>query len=118
MFPWGTRYRPGRPETKRCVRETDTYVRFFDYMVLVSINGACMRINPANTEDMLSDTLHHDKVIVAAGPVINCKQFRAEITGALTNEPEADSKQALADKITEMLEIQHDYYEKLRQSEG
>jgi glycerol-3-phosphate O-acyltransferase len=117
MFPWGTRYRPGRPDTKRSLRETDTYVRFFDYMVLVSINGCCLRINPANTEDMLADTLHYDKVIVSAGPVINCKEFRANIINALKDKPEADIKQALADKITELLEVQHVHYEKIRQAE-
>ena len=53
VFPSGTRYRPGKPETKRGLREIDSYLRLFDYMLLVGINGNCLRINPDNPDDML-----------------------------------------------------------------
>jgi glycerol-3-phosphate O-acyltransferase len=117
MFPSGTRYRPGKPDTKRGLREADSYVRFFDYMVPVSINGCCLRINPANTEDMLADTLHHDRVIVAAGPVVNCKEFRGGIIAGLKDSPDIDVKQAVADGITALLDAQHERYEEMRQKE-
>ena len=38
VYPAGTRYRPGKPETKRGVREIDSYIRTSDIMMLVSIN--------------------------------------------------------------------------------
>ena len=57
VFPSGTRYRPGKPETKRGLREIDSYLRLFDYMLLVGINGNCLRINPENPDDMLEDIL-------------------------------------------------------------
>ncbi|GMO47228.1 MAG: 1-acyl-sn-glycerol-3-phosphate acyltransferase [Treponemataceae bacterium] len=117
IFPSGTRYRPDNPDTKRVLREADSYVRSFDYMALISINGSCLRINPAHTEDMLADTVHHDKVIVAAGKVINCKEFRREIIAGLQGNSAADAKQAVADKITALLEAQHESYEVVRQKE-
>ena len=55
VFPAGTRYRPGHPETKRGLREIDSYLRLFDVMILVSNNGNCLRINPADTENMMRD---------------------------------------------------------------
>jgi glycerol-3-phosphate O-acyltransferase len=118
VFPSGTRYRPGKPETKRALREIDSYLRIFDYMVLVSINGSCLRINPDRAEDMLADTVHRDTMIIAASPVMDCKQFRSSIIDPLKDKSEVDGRQAVADRITELLEIQHEKYEKLRQVEA
>ena len=66
VFPSGTRYRPGKPETKRGLREIDSYLRLFDYMLLVGINGNCLRINPDNPDDMLEDILEPGKVTLTA----------------------------------------------------
>ena len=54
VFPSGTRYRPGKPETKRGLREIDSYLRLFDCMILVSINGNALRINPESPAIFLS----------------------------------------------------------------
>ncbi len=114
VFPSGTRYREGRPDTRRALREIDSYIRLFDYMIFVSINGSCLRINPAAPEDMLADTLHRDLVIVAASPVMRCKEFRAAIVDGVKDTPDIDPKQAVTDKITELLSVQHETYEKMR----
>ena len=53
VFPSGTRYRPGEPDTKKGLKEIDSYLRLFDIVLPVSINGNCLRINPENQEDML-----------------------------------------------------------------
>ncbi|MDR1257235.1 MAG: 1-acyl-sn-glycerol-3-phosphate acyltransferase [Spirochaetaceae bacterium] len=113
VFPSGTRFRDGKPETKRGVREIDSYLRLFDVMALVSINGSCLRIPPDNSEDMLDDRVFHDKMIVAASPVMDCKLFRASVLNALPPDA-ADPKQAAVDRIMELLEEQHDVYEKAR----
>ena len=55
VFPSGTRYRPGHPETKKGLREIDSYLRLFDIVLPVAINGNSLRINPENPEDMLAD---------------------------------------------------------------
>src|SRR5574344_2424413 len=83
VFPSGTRYRPGKPETKRGLREIDSYLRMFDIVTLVSVNGNCLRLNPANTEDMLADLVTEDVIIQAASPVIECKKFRNDILNSL-----------------------------------
>ena len=106
VFPSGTRYRPGKPETKRGLREIDSYLRLFEKMILVSINGNCLRINPDNPEDMLADILEPGKCTFTASPVIDCKEFRNNI---LNNLPEGveDPKQKTVDAVMEYLEKQH-----------
>lgn len=114
VFPSGTRYRPGKPETKRGLREIDSYLRMFDVMILISTNGNCLRINPETPNDMLSDLVCEDVVLMTASPVMDCKTFRNDTLKELGEKPEdrgIDSKQATADKIMELLEKQHDAME-------
>lgn len=116
VFPSGTRYRPGKPETKRGVREIDSYLRMFDVMILVSINGNCLRINPENTEDMLADLVSEDIVIQTASPVLNCKEFRNGVLESLPAD-DPDPKQKVVDKIMAVFEEQHEKIEKEREKE-
>ena len=111
VFPSGTRYRPGKPETKRGLREIDSYLRLFDCMILVSINGNCLRINPENPDDMLADIVEQDVITLTASPVINCKEFRNEVLESLP-ETEEDPKQKTVDKVMEILEDIHNQVEK------
>ena len=112
VFPSGTRYRPGKPETKRGLREIDSYLRLFDCMILVSINGNCLRINPENPDDMLADIVEQDGITLTASPVINCKDFRNEVLSALPDDDE-DPKQKTVDKVMEILESQHNQVENI-----
>ena len=113
VFPSGTRYRPGKPETKRGLREIDSYLRIFDVMIPVSINGACLRISPEDPENMLADLVVADQVIVAAGPIVECKPFRNGVinSGEGDEAARSDPKQATVDRIMEILEAQHRRYE-------
>lgn len=113
VFPAGTRYRPGRPETKRGLREIDSYLRLFDIMILVSNNGNCLRFNPEDTENMLRDLVCKDEKILCASPVIDCKTFRNDVLSQLPAD-DPDPKQKTVDKIMEILEAQHDEIEKIR----
>lgn len=106
VFPSGTRYRPGQPETKKGLREMDSYLRLFDCMILVSINGNCLRINPEAPNDMLMDILEPGKMTLTASPVIDCKEFRDEVLAKLPKD-EADPKQKTVDRVMEILEEQH-----------
>ena len=110
VFPSGTRYRPGKPETKRGLREIDSYLRLFDCMILVSINGNCLRINPENPDDMLADIVEQDVITLTASPVINCKEFRNEVLESLP-ETEEDPKQKTVDKVMEILDEIHQQVE-------
>ena len=111
VFPSGTRYRPGKPETKRGLREIDSYLRLFDCMILVSVNGNCLRINPENPDDMLADIVEQDVITLTASPVINCKEFRNEVLESLP-ETEEDPKKKTVDKVMEILDEIHQQVEK------
>jgi len=113
VFPAGTRYRPGKPETKKGLREIDSYLRLFDIMILVSANGNCLRINPEDTENMLADLVVPDQIVLTASPVIECKKFRKDILDALP-EDTPDPKQKTVDRVMEILDEQHERIEKLR----
>lgn len=113
VFPSGTRYRPGRPETKRGLREVDSYIRLFDVMLLVSINGNCLRINPADPDNMVEDMLVKDKLVLTAHEVIDCKSFRKAILESLPNDEE-NPKQRVIDRVMDILNAQHDEVEKTR----
>jgi glycerol-3-phosphate O-acyltransferase len=117
VFPSGTRYRPGKPETKRGVREIDSYLRIFDIMILVSINGSCLRLSQNNPEDMLADQVFHDKVIVASSPVMECWPFRNSILESIDPSSGIDTKQATVNRVMELLEEQHQTYEAIKAAE-
>lgn len=104
VFPSGTRYRPGKPETKRGLPEIDSYLRMFDVMLLVSINGNVLRISD-NPADMSADVIYRDVLRYSVGPVLSCRNFRNEAQVGL--EEKDVKKQATADKIMAELEKLH-----------
>ena len=110
VFPSGTRYRPGKPETKRGLREIDSYLRLFDYMLLVGINGNCLRINPDNPDDMLEDILEPGKVTLTAHPGLDCKKFREDVLSSLPAD-ESDPKQKTVDQVMQILDEIHNQVE-------
>ena len=116
VFPAGTRYRPGKPETKRGLREIDSYLRMFDVMILVTINGNCLRINPENPNDMLADLVCDDVIIQAATPIINCKEFRKNLLATIP-ETDPDPKQTVVNNLMEIFDKQHDEIEAIREKE-
>ena len=106
VFPSGTRYRPGKPETKRGLKEIDSYLRMFDVMLLVSINGMILHFDPENMNDMLADECAPDVCIYRASPVIQCKPYRKEFLEGLPEDC-PDPKQAMIDHVMKYLEKQH-----------
>ena len=102
VFPSGTRYRPWDPETKKGVREIDSYIRSFDYMCFVALNGEILIVQKT---DMMNDCVNKDVVRVTAGPVISCNEFRENVRAATADDE--DKKQAVADAIMVELENMH-----------
>lgn len=107
VFPSGTRYRPGRPETKKGLREIDSYLRMFDVMILVTINGSCLTIDMNHPDDMLADFIAPAVQVFAASPVIECKKFRKDYLASLPAD-EADPKQKIIDHVMELFDKQHE----------
>ena len=103
VYPAGTRFRPWDSGSKRGVREIDSYIKTFDAMVLISINGNILRINPAG--EMSEDLVVRDKLVMTVSPVIACREFRT----ALKDEAgfREDKKQRVVDEVMRRLDEQH-----------
>ena len=113
VFPSGTRYRPGYPETKKGLREIDSYLRMFDVMILVTINGSALTIDMNNPDDMLADFVAPAVQIFGSSPVLDCKNFRKDYLATLP-ESEPDPKQKMIDHVMELFNEQHEKIEKMR----
>jgi len=112
VFPSGTRYRSWDPSSKRGVREIDSYIKSFDYMCMVSINGIVLHVHES---DMKDDTISKDLVYITISPVLSCEKFRENIITASGGFSDAaDRKQAVADAIMAELEKMHIEGEKRR----
>lgn len=112
VFPAGTRYRPGHPETKRGVKEVSSYVRTFDTMVFISIAGNILHIHPSG--DMKKDLLARDVIVFNISKPVYCEEFREE---ARRETPEGtDLKQCVADRVMTELEKLHNEAEQIRLS--
>ncbi|MDR1107478.1 MAG: 1-acyl-sn-glycerol-3-phosphate acyltransferase [Spirochaetaceae bacterium] len=112
VFPAGTRYRPWDPASKKGVREIDSYIKSFDYMCLVAINGNLLHIRQG---DMMDDYVYRDVVRYTAGPVVSCAEFRNQIRALAEAGGIEDKKQAVVDAIMENLEKMHQEAEKDRE---
>jgi len=102
VFPSGTRYRAWEPDTKKGVREIDSYVRSFDHMCFIALNGQLLHVQKS---DMMNDAVSKDIATATVGPVINCNEFRDEALAARADEE--DKKQVVADALMAELERMH-----------
>jgi glycerol-3-phosphate O-acyltransferase len=112
VFPSGTRYRSWDPSTKKGVREIDSYIRSFDYMCPVAINGVLLHVRQG---DMLDDEITKDIIRVSAGPVLPCAEFRKQARTAAEAAGIEDKKQAAVDAVMAELERMHIEAEEKRQ---
>jgi glycerol-3-phosphate O-acyltransferase len=103
VFPSGTRYRPWDSNSKKGVREIDSYIRSFDYMCFVTLNGELLHVQKT---DMMNDVVSKDIVRVTVSPVVDCSEFRNKVL-AQTAKEEEDKKQAVANEIMNELEKMH-----------
>jgi glycerol-3-phosphate O-acyltransferase len=104
VFPSGTRYRPWEPDSKKGVREIDSYIKSFDYMCPVAVNGELLHVRQG---DMIDDFVSEDVVRFTAGPPLSCSEFRQEARARAEAAGVEDKKQATVDAIMERLEIMH-----------
>jgi glycerol-3-phosphate O-acyltransferase len=105
VFPAGTRYRPWDPESKRGVREIDSYIKSFDYFCPVAING--LVLDPRGG-DMLEDCVAQDVLLYTAGEVRSCAEFRAGAKRRAAEAGAADMKQAVVDELMKVLDGMHE----------
>lgn len=108
VFPSGTRYRPGKPETKIGRREIDSYIKSSDIMLLVSINGNCLRLSETNSMEL--DLICKDKMIITANQVYDCANFREKVKEKYPTSN--DIKQDVVNEVMSILENMHEDTEK------
>ncbi|MDR0645313.1 MAG: 1-acyl-sn-glycerol-3-phosphate acyltransferase [Treponema sp.] len=104
VFPSGTRYRPWDPSTKKGVREIDSYIKSFDYMCLIAINGELLHVRQG---DMLDDLVSRNIVRFTVDPIVSCAEFRASARAKAENAGIEDKKQAVVDAIMARLDEIH-----------
>ena len=115
VFPTGTRYRPWDPESKKGVREIFSYLKSFENILFLGINGNLMK--PHKSDDMNADVkaIEQDLMMLTASPVIKGKEFRKKI---IAETPAGqDSKQFVVDQVMNELEKIHNETEILRLNE-
>lgn len=110
VFPSGTRYRPGKPDTKRGVKEVDSYIKSFDTTVFVGIAGNVLQIHP--TGDMSRDLTTRDILVMQASEPVSCSEFRESARASIP--PGVDAKQHVADAVMARLEEIHRSAEDVR----
>jgi len=103
MFPSGTRYRPGDPSTLQGRRETDSYIKSFDCMCLISINGNILRVQDEG--GMAEDYICRDQITLCASEVLECRSFRETVRKQ--THLGTDKKQAVTDEVMHCLAAIH-----------
>jgi len=102
VFPAGTRYRPGEEDTKRGLREMDSYIKSFDHILLIGIAGNTMPVN-LNGSSMSEDTPVKDVIVFQASDIIDAHAFRKSVPVKENEDP----KQAVADAVMQNLAELH-----------
>ena len=111
VFPAGTRYRPGVASTKRGVREIDSYIKSFHFMVMIGIAGNVLRISAS--ESMSDDLITEDVVVYRVSPIVSCHDYRKHAHSTAFGDSE-NAKQHVADTVMGDLEKLHDEAEAMR----
>jgi hypothetical protein len=118
VFPTGTRYRPWDPSTGRGLKEINSYLKSYSYMVTVAINGNTLLPNPNG--NMNADFPQKDVMVYTVSPVQKCGEFRRGAMKSCTADH--DPKQHVADRVMNALAELHEQTEKiwltLRESAG
>ncbi len=112
VYPAGTRHRPGVDNTKRGLKEIDTYIKSFDYVLFLGMAGNTLQINPAG-ENMGEDIPARDTVVFVASEVLDASAFRAAASSACTGGN--DPKQVVADAVMAALAELHAHAEAKRE---
>lgn len=110
VFPSGTRYREGQPDTKRGVKEVDSYLKLFDFAVFIGVAGNVLRLHP--TGDMSRDLATRDLIMLSVSEPTDCRGFRERARA--TAPAGVDPKQHAADMVMLELDEIHDRAERER----
>ena len=114
IYPTATRERPWDKNTKKGIRETDNYLKSFDYFLCMSING--LTLLPQKERGMIFDFLKKDIVYYNTGEIQKSEDFRNKILDNIKDDPNIDKKQFIIDEIMKEIHRLHDEIEPERLS--
>lgn len=113
VFPSGTRYRSWVPDSRKGVREIHSYLKTFDNVVFIAINGNTLP--PNRSEDMTKDETVRDLMVLTCSDIISGRDYRKQKE---TTAPEgADPRQHVVDCVMNDLLSLHNKVEPLRLKE-
>ena len=113
VFPAGTRYRPWDPTSKKGVREIHSYVKTFDNVLFLAINGNALP--PHRSDDMTRDEATKDLIILTCSNIVSGRRFRKEAESAAPDD--VDPKQYVVDQVMNVLKNIHHRVEPKRLEE-
>lgn len=103
VFPAGTRYRPWDPSSRKGVREINSYLKTFDHICFVALNGNCLK--PSRNENMEQDEICRDVITMTFSEIERGRTYRKK---ALESMPEnGDPRQYVVDKVMDKLMGMH-----------
>ncbi|WP_024653939.1 1-acyl-sn-glycerol-3-phosphate acyltransferase [Borrelia persica] len=102
IFPTATRYRKGRPETKKIISEIVNYFKLFDYFIMVGINGNILEVS--SNGDMSCDVFREDTLVYNATEVFDIVEYKALILEKLRQDGLSPTKEILGSQIADDLE--------------
>ncbi len=111
LFPAGTRYRPGKPETKDILLEVDSYIKGFDHLVFVGIAGNTLEVSTAGNMD--KDIPATDVMVYSVSEVTNAAEFRNAARGRAPEGGDA-AKRAVTQAVQERFDERHARAEAIR----
>ncbi len=101
VFPTGTRYRPWNPDSKRAVREAASYLKVFQNILFVGLNGFCLI--PSKDENMENDLVEENVVLMSAATIVKGRQFRDRVMAQNQLDFEGADKKLIKDKVCEAI---------------
>ena len=113
VFPTGTRYRPWDPSSRKGVREIHSYIKTFDNVMFLAINGNALP--PHESGDMTQDQVVEDLMILTCSDIVRGREFRKTVE---KSTPEGqDPKQHVVDRVMSELKALNDRIEPERLKE-
>jgi hypothetical protein len=96
LFPSATRFRPHDASTTQAIEETDSYLKYFEYMLLGRIDGCTLPVS--RDRDLTHETPKLDRMQFTFGEVLRSDAWRA---AAVSRYPLLDQRSASARAIME-----------------
>ncbi len=115
LYPAGTRYRPWDPESKKAVREVQSYIKTFDNIIFVTVHGMCLV--PSEDDDMKNDTIEKNVILFTASEITRGREYYKKTQA---NVPEGeDPRDFISQSVMHRLKEQHAahdlYYQQLQE---